>query len=66
MIDKGTLVKWKNGEIVETGKVKSIFGGELAQIEDSISAKSAPIRSLYIEQENGSHVLKLESEVEKV
>ena len=68
MIQKGTKVKWKWGSGSATGKVeetysekvtKTIKGNEVTRNGESGN------KALYIEQENGSKVLKSESEVEK-
>ena len=66
MIRKGSAVKWKWGEGHATGKVietfsekvtKTIKGSEITRNGEKSN------KALYIEQEDGDKVLKLESEV---
>lgn len=68
MIRKGTEVKWKWGNGSATGKVtetytekttKTIKGSEVTR------DGSSDDKALYIEQEDGGKVLKLESEVQR-
>ncbi len=67
-ITEGTKVKWKWGDNWAYGKVKSIFTEKTTR-----KIKGAEITrngsqddpALYIEQEDGDNVLKLESEVQK-
>ena len=68
MIRKGTDVKWKWGNGTAQGKVvatytskttKTIKGNEVTR------NGSEDDKALYIEQEDGDKVLKLESEVER-
>lgn len=68
MIKEGSNVKWKWGNGTATGKVKSTFTKEVTRTIDGseITRKGEKgNKALYIEQEDGGHVLKLESEVEK-
>lgn len=67
MIKQGALVNWKWGKSIATGKVKDIFDRSV-----TITTKGAKVtrhgtpanKALYIVQENGTELLKLESEVE--
>ena len=68
MIRKGTKVKWKWGSGTATGKVlethteeihKTIKGSKITRKGEQGNM------ALYIEQEDGDKVLKLESEVER-
>ncbi|MBS9464299.1 DUF2945 domain-containing protein [Flagellimonas sp. 389] len=68
MIRKGTSVKWKWGNGYASGKViethnskvsKTIKGSEVVRNGEEGN------KALYIAQEGGDHVLKLESEVER-
>ncbi|MDT7827788.1 DUF2945 domain-containing protein [Pricia sp. S334] len=69
MIRKGTRVKWNwgngtaEGTVVETytsKTTKTIEGSEITRTGEEGN------KALYIEQKDGDHVLKLESEVERV
>jgi hypothetical protein len=69
MIKKGTEVKWKWGNGTAEGKVeesstekvtKTIKGSEVTRNGEEGN------KALYIKQEDGDYVLKLESEVERV
>ena len=67
MIREGSEVKWKWGNGTAKGKVVSTYKKEVTRkIEGSeITRKgSDDDKALLIEQEDGSKVLKLESEVE--
>jgi len=69
MIREGSEVKWKWGNGTATGKVKESFSKEITRTIDGseITRKGEEgNKALVIEQEDGSKVLKLESEVEKV
>tara|TARA_B100001063_G_C16460957_1_gene403069 strand:- start:222 stop:434 length:213 start_codon:yes stop_codon:yes gene_type:complete len=68
MIKEGSNVKWEWGNGTATGKVtktytkkvtKKISGNEVTREGEEGN------KALYIEQEDGSKVLKLESEVER-
>lgn len=68
MIKVGTKVKWKWGNGTAEGKVLETFPEEVHKtIKGSkITRKgTSENKALFIEQEDGGHVLKLESEVEK-
>lgn len=68
MIREGTNVKWKWGKGVGTGKVKNIFDHEVTTTikGTKVTRKGKPEnKALFIQQENGNEVLKLESEVER-
>lgn len=66
MIREGTQVTWKWGKGVATGKVREIFDRPV-----TITTKGSKVtrngtpenRALFIVQENGTELLKLESEV---
>lgn len=69
MIRTGTNVKWKWGTGTAEGKVKDTFDRTI-----SITSKGTKVtrkgtadnKALYIQQENGTELLKLESEVERM
>ncbi len=68
MIQEGTKVSWKWGNGTATGTVKSSFTKEVTRTIDGneVTRKGEEgNKALYIEQEDGDHVLKLESEVER-
>ncbi len=68
MIRKGTKVKWKWGSGTASGKVIDTFTQEISKtIKGSkVTRKgSKDDKALYIEQEDGGKVLKLQSEVER-
>lgn len=68
MIREGSKVKWEWGEGTATGKVISTYTKEVTKtIKGSEITREGEEanKALYIEQEDGSEVLKLESEVEK-
>ncbi len=69
MIQKGTQVKWKWGNGTAEGKVEKTYTKEVTRTIDGseITRKGEEgNKALYIKQEDGSEVLKLESEVERV
>jgi hypothetical protein len=69
MIREGTNVKWKWGNGTATGKVKDTFEREITTTikGTKVTRKGKPgNKALFIQQENGGEVLKLESEVERV
>lgn len=69
MIRKGTEVSWKWGSGTAKGKVIETFSEETTKtIKGSKITRKGEQgnKALYIEQEDGDKVLKLESEVEKV
>lgn len=68
MIKEGTVVKWKWGSGTAEGKVKSTFTKKVTRTIDGSEITrhgESGNKALYIEQDDGSKVLKLESEVEK-
>ena len=68
MIRKGTEVKWSWGNGTATGKVQETHSEEISRtIKGSeVTRKgSDDDKALVIEQEDGTTVLKLESEVER-
>ncbi|WP_373056821.1 DUF2945 domain-containing protein [Zunongwangia sp. H14] len=68
MVKEGTKVKWNWGNGQGTGTVKSVFAKTVTRkIEGNEVTRHGKEdnKALYIEQEDGDHVLKLESEVEK-
>jgi len=69
MIREGSLVKWKWGNGYAEGKVIETYSEEVTkQIKGSnITRKgSSDNKALFIEQEDGSKVLKLEQEIEHI
>ncbi len=68
MIREGSKVKWEWGNGTAQGKVISTYTKEISkQIDGSEVTRKGEEgnKALYIEQEDGSKVLKLESEVDK-
>ncbi|AXT57170.1 hypothetical protein D1815_15990 [Aquimarina sp. AD1] len=68
MIRKGTLVQWKWGNGIAEGKVIETYTKEVTRtIKGTKVSRNGKEnnKALYIEQENGDHVLKSESEVER-
>ncbi|MGB5943209.1 MAG: DUF2945 domain-containing protein [Leeuwenhoekiella sp.] len=68
MIKEGSEVKWKWGNGTATGKVETSYAKEITKTIDGseITRKGEQgNKALFIKQEDGSEVLKLESEVEK-
>ncbi|MDT0688508.1 DUF2945 domain-containing protein [Salegentibacter sp. F188] len=68
MIRKGSKVSWKWGNGTAEGKVVSTHSEKVTKtIEGSEITRNGEEgnKALYIEQEDGSKVLKLENEVEK-
>ncbi len=68
MIREGTAVKWKWGKGIAHGKVKNTFDHEITHTikGTKVTRKGNPDnKALFIQQENGNEVLKLESEVER-
>lgn len=67
MIKEGSLVSWKWGKGVATGNVREIFDRPV-----TITSKGSKVtrngnaqnKALFIVQENGTELLKLESEVQ--
>ncbi len=68
MIREGTEVKWKWGQGYATGKVQSTHEEKITRTskgEEVTRNGSADDKALVIEQEDGTTVLKLQSEVER-
>lgn len=68
MIQKGSQVKWKWGNGEAEGKVKESYSEKVTKTIDGSEITrdgEEGNKALLIEQEDGSQVLKLESEVEK-
>ena len=69
MIREGSNVKWKWGNGEATGKVEKTYTKSVTRtIEGNEVTRKGEEgnKALYIKQEDGGAVLKLESEVEKV
>lgn len=67
-MNEGTKVKWKWGDNWAYGKVKSTFTQKTTRkIKGSEVTRNGTEDNpaLYIEQEDGDHVLKLQSEIQK-
>ena len=68
MIKEGTKVKWSWGNGTAEGKVQSTFTKSVTRnIKGNEVTRDGEEgnKALYIEQDDGDHVLKSESEVEK-
>lgn len=68
MIQKGTKVKWKWGNGTAEGKVVETYDKKVTKtIKGSKITRegSKDEKALYIKQDDGDHVLKSESEVER-
>ena len=68
MIKEGTKVSWKWGNGTATGKVESTFTKKVTRtIEGTEVSRNGEQgnKALYIKQDDGGHVLKLESEVSR-
>ena len=68
MIKEGSNVQWKWGNGTASGKVEETYTKEITKTIDGskITRKGEKgNKALFIKQEDGSKVLKLESEVEK-
>ncbi|RMB64039.1 hypothetical protein EAX61_01270 [Dokdonia sinensis] len=68
MIKEGTKVQWEWGNGTATGKVKSTFTKKVTRTIDGNEVTrngEEGNKALYIEQEDGGNVLKLESEVSR-
>ncbi|WP_179008518.1 DUF2945 domain-containing protein [Winogradskyella forsetii] len=68
MIKKGTKVKWKWGNGTAEGKVMETYSEKVTKtIKGSEITRNGEEgnKALYIEQEDGDYVLKIESEVER-
>ncbi|MDT0293761.1 DUF2945 domain-containing protein [Mesonia ostreae] len=68
MIRKGSTVSWQWGKGTARGKVIETYAKEITKTlkGSQVTRKGEPgDKALFIEQEDGSKVLKLESEVKK-
>ncbi|MDP5044801.1 MAG: DUF2945 domain-containing protein [Leeuwenhoekiella sp.] len=68
MIREGSEVKWKWGNGTATGKVEKTYTKKITRTIDGSEITrdgEEGNKALYIKQDDGSAVLKLESEVEK-
>ena len=68
MIKEGSKVRWSWGNGTAEGKVKETYTKKVTKTIDGNEVTrdgESGNKALYIEQENGSKVLKSESEVEK-
>ena len=68
MIRKGSKVKWKYGNSEATGTVEETYTKEITKTikGNKVTRKGeSGNKALYIKQDDGDAVLKLESEVEK-
>lgn len=68
MIREGSTVKWKWGNGTATGEVVSTYSKKVTKTIDGSEITrdgEEGNKALFIKQEDGSKVLKLESEVEK-
>ena len=68
MIRQGSNVRWKWGNGTAEGKVKETYTDQVTKTIDGSEVTrhgEENDKALLIEQEDGSQVLKLESEVEK-
>lgn len=69
MIREGTKVKWKWGNGTAEGKVQETYTSKVTKtIKGTTVTRDADDdnKALYIKQDDGDHVLKSESEVERV
>lgn len=69
MIKEGSKVRWKWGNGTAEGKVQSTFAEKVTRTIDGSEITrngEQDNKALYIKQEDGSAVLKLESEVESI
>ncbi|MEO9894423.1 DUF2945 domain-containing protein [Aurantibacter sp.] len=69
MIRKGTEVKWNWGDGTATGKVMNTYTEKITKtIKGTEITRNGETgnKALYIEQSDGSRVLKSESEVQKL
>jgi len=68
MIKEGTKVKWNWGNGSATGEVKETYTKEVTKTikgNDVTRKGEEGNKALYIKQDDGDHVLKSESEVER-
>ena len=69
MIKEGTKVQWKWGSGTATGKVSKTYTAEVTKtIKGTEITRNGENnnKALYIEQEDGDKVLKLENEVSRI
>ncbi|MCP4053400.1 MAG: HVA1 family protein [Mesoflavibacter sp.] len=69
MIRQGSKVKWKWGSGTAKGKVKETYTKQITKTikgTDVTRDGTTNNKALYIKQDEGDYVLKLENEVEKV
>lgn len=67
MINEGTKVSWEWGSGKATGTVEKTYTKNIKTIKESEITRDGESgnKALYIKQEDGDHVLKLESEVSR-
>lgn len=69
MIRKGTVVKWSWGNGSAEGKVEETYTSKITKtIKGSEVTRNAEKdnKALYIKQDDGNYVLKIENEIERV
>jgi len=69
MIRQGSKVKWKWGSGTAIGKVQETYAKQITKTikgTDVTRDGTTNNKALYIKQDEGDYVLKLENEVEKV
>ncbi len=69
MIREGTKVKWKWGDGYASGKVEETYTKKVTKTIKGTEVTrngAEDDKALYIKQEDGDHVLKIESEVSRV
>jgi hypothetical protein len=69
MIRQGSKVKWKWGSGTAIGKVQETYTKQITKTikgTDVTRDETTNNKALYIKQDDGDYVLKLENEVEKV
>lgn len=69
MIQQGSKVKWKWGSGTAKGKVQETYAKQITKTikgTDVTRDGTTNNKALYIKQDEGDYVLKLENEVEKV
>lgn len=68
MIKVGTVVKWKWGSGIATGKIIEVFNKDITKTikGSAITRKATPKnKAFFIEQEDGAKVLKSATEIER-
>lgn len=68
MLRKGTIVKWKWGSGTAEGKIVETFSKSITKTikGTKVTRKGEKgNKALYIKQDDGDHVLKIQSEVER-